>query len=98
MQANLAAQRLIAMLAGLSALTFLVVNGDLVEYWMSDRHVNMPLLRLHIRTHGPYQMPDLLGTIRVPLLQSLLLYNVAPSDRRSFTDSISGSSNYPHLR
>lgn len=95
--------KLASMLAGLSALKFLVINGDFIEEWVPATHITMPSLQhFYVRAYRVEQIPAFLGMISAPLLQSLLLDSMWGEDEFKdfgrFVDLRPGLSNYPRLR
>jgi hypothetical protein len=83
-------------LAGLPALTFLVIKGDLVDAWPPGINVTIPSLQhFHLWTNTCEQMPDLLNLISAPLLHTLLLENLAQIEMGQFVQSLALTSGPP---
>ena len=91
--------RLASLLASLSSLITLVINGDFVVGGPTPKIiVTMPSLRhFHLLTISYDQMPWLLKMISAPQLHTLLLENVIALDIDDFGWT-SGPSQYPELR
>ena len=95
-------QTLASTLNGLPALTFLVIDGAFSRWEHLRTTFSLPALEeFRLITWSAGDMPDLLKMISAPLLNSLLLENVVPSDIDDFLSSVGwtpGWVKYPRLR